>query len=78
MEPKISENFLAQALTKWGDKWWFKASLIAIIVYFISAPIITTVITNSYQSQNISQSITEYFYAIIVLKFMNNLLKILV
>ena len=59
MEHKVSNDFLTTMLNKWGDKWWFKASLIAIIIYFISAPIITTIITNSYQSQNISQSITN-------------------
>lgn len=59
MEQKVSNDFLTSMLNKWGDKWWFKMAFITIIIYFISAPIITTIITNSYQSQNISQSITS-------------------
>ena len=59
MEQKIPTDFLSQALNKWGDKWWFKVLFIMLVIYFIAAPILTTVINNSFQQQHVSEAVTN-------------------
>ena len=56
---KISSDFLSQLLLKWGDNLWFKILSVILLVYFISIPILTPIISYKYQQENISQSISS-------------------
>ena len=58
MEHKIPTDFLSQVLNKWGDKWWFKVLFILLVIYFIAAPILTTVINSSLQQYHVSEAVT--------------------
>lgn len=58
MEQKISNDFLSNALNKWGDKWWFKICFVALVTYFVAAPILTTIINNEFQKEHMSEAVS--------------------
>lgn len=57
MEQKISDNFLTTALTKWGNKWWFKVLFVIVVIWITVGPFITSIVNNSMQKEHISESI---------------------
>ena len=59
MKNEIPSDFLSEILRKWGDTWWFKVLFFVLLIYFISIPIITPIISNKYQQENISQSLSN-------------------
>lgn len=58
MEQKnIPTDFLSQALSKWGDKWWFKTLFVIVIVWLIAGPFVTSLITSSFQEKSVSEAV---------------------
>lgn len=57
METKISENFLIQVFNKWGDRWWFKTLFAIAVVWLLAGPIITPIITSTFQEKTVSEAV---------------------
>lgn len=52
-------NVITNAFNKWADKLWFQILFVFIVIYLLSAPIITPIVTNYYQQVNTSEAVNK-------------------